>query len=792
MMKTMTRNIVLIVVAVLVAGCGLEAPIFGAATDNGPDWVPDAPEPYKVKGQVYGLPGAAISYFTPGGTLLEQFGASADVDGLFQSEFPGSTEYRNLVVRADAQPGAAVIFGLALRIPRNPDIYFDQVASYHLGGMSAATWGGTVPVANLPIFANLDDRSTTLTLVLLTRAAQQEIGLTSVSIPSINQALQILADQHGSAGTAVHDAGQMISRLLAASAANRHAPELFLFPAGDSFLNQAFLDAVAVDYTGDGHPDADTAAFDAILAAAASAEGVSLSACEGTGRVKVVFMADMRPGALDRNCNTINRFKVAKDEPGKRMYITGGMFTNPPTDATPSCGGGTTEHCLGADEWAEVNDMLGSWIPNQIPMRDDGEGGDATADDGIWTLVLEMPYIPVDASPEGKGVRLGYKYTWGYSGDGWGGTEEWSGNNRILEVSDRNGDGIVVRYDYFADETSNKNVANLFKGPCNGTAPWPEAALPGCETDVWENRIDVDGDCVADGFPSAGTVAPACKESDLPAIKEWSAAFVGGTGPVALASVTPGAGVNGGGFLVTVNGTGLRPGLAMAVSTPDGTFSSPIDGYLAADPSRIVLAAPPFVSGPAELTVTFNQMQEGASVPVTVKDTLTYQHGGLFPCALITPAAAQTPAQGTPAGQTYGGLAARVKTGTTAAWTPEGFAAELAVGPPCCAGDDPCPGELPSCFSVPDPRVSPEAWDFFPAAADPACAVDDGMDACGDGVVQFRGDVNVGLAGRHRAVARYTRDHGLSWDWCAIGGEGNWAGGAGFELKNSALLWAAE
>ncbi|MFH1529847.1 MAG: hypothetical protein ABIK09_03825 [Pseudomonadota bacterium] len=93
---------------------------------------------------------------------------------------------------------------------------------------------------------------------------------------------------------------------------------------------------------------------------------------------------------------------------------------------------------------------------------------------------------------------------------------------------------------------------------------------------------------------------------------------------------------------------------------------------------------------------------------------------------------------------------------------------------------------------MPDPRVSPEAWDFFPAAADPACAVDGGLEACGDGVVQLRGDVNVGLPGRHRAVVRYTRDHGLSWDWCAMGSEGSWAGGTGFDLKNSALLWAAE
>ena len=773
----------------LVASCGFEEAIFSAATDKGPDWVPDAPKPYKVKGQVYGLPGAAVDYYTPGGVLLDQFSASADGDGLFSSEFPGSTEYRNLVVKATAQPGSALVLGLALRIPRNPDIYFDQVASYHLAGMTAAAWPVNAPVANLPVFANLDDRSTTLTLILLAKAAIQEIGLTSVSIPSMNQALQTLADQYYGADTEVHAAGLMISRLLAAAAAHRHAPELFVFPTDGSLLNPAFLDAVSVDYSGDGHPDADTAAFDAVLAAVA--EAVTLSACEGTGKIKVVFMADMRPGSLDRNCNTINRFKVAKDEAGRRMYITGGMFTNPPTSATPACGDGVTEHCLTADEWAGVNDMLGAWAPNQVPMRDDGQAGDATAGDGIWTLVLEVPYISVTGLPGSRGVRIGYKFTWGFPGDGWGGTEEWSGNNRILELNDRNGDGIIVRYDYFGDETSNKFVANIFKGPCNGTAPWPEDVPAGCEADIWENRIDLDGDCTPDAYPSAGTVAPSCKESDLPSPAQYAAAFIGGEGAVTLAGMTPGAGVNGGGFLVTVNGTGLRAGLSMAVTSPDGTYSAPIADYLAADPSRLVFTAPPFVDGDADLTITFNQTVDGASVPVTVKEPLGYLNGGLFPCALVAPATVQAPSAGTPAGQIYGGMAARLETGTPAEWTPEGFFVEFALSPPCCSGDDPCPGDLPSCFSVPDPRVSPEAWAFFPAAADPACAVSEGLDACSAGVVQLRGDVNVGLAGRHRAVARYTRDHGLSWDWCALVADGAWAGGANFDLKNSALLWAS-
>jgi hypothetical protein len=105
---------------------------------------------------------------------------------------------------------------------------------------------------------------------------------------------------------------------------------------------------------------------------------------------------------------------------------------------------------------------------------------------------------------------MAYKFTWGSEGKGWGGTEEFPGNQRILELNDVNGDGLVVRFDHFADEASNKDKSNGLPpnlGGC-GELKWPGQVREGCITDVLERQVDLDGDCQVDGWPSSGTTAP--------------------------------------------------------------------------------------------------------------------------------------------------------------------------------------------------------------------------------------------------------------------------------------------
>jgi alpha-amylase/alpha-mannosidase (GH57 family) len=68
--------------------------------------------------------------------------------------------------------------------------------------------------------------------------------------------------------------------------------------------------------------------------------------------------------------------------------------------------------------------VLGSWIPNRVALRDDGEHGDARAEDGIWTLKVELPV----------GEEIQYKFT--NSGDEglWNPGDESPGRNRNLLI----------------------------------------------------------------------------------------------------------------------------------------------------------------------------------------------------------------------------------------------------------------------------------------------------------------------------------------------------------------------
>lgn len=107
--------------------------------------------------------------------------------------------------------------------------------------------------------------------------------------------------------------------------------------------------------------------------------------------------------------------------------------------------------------------LLGSMTPNQPgwEMFDDGTHGDEVAGDQVFTITYKLP----------EGMRIFYKYTWGKVGERWTGTEEWPGNNRLLEVKDINGDGYVWRHDNAKDEAYNKDKVNQYLGG-TGTVTW--------------------------------------------------------------------------------------------------------------------------------------------------------------------------------------------------------------------------------------------------------------------------------------------------------------------------------
>lgn len=794
------KTCALLIVA-LAAGCGFEQPILNSATEKGPDWVPDAPDPYLVKGQVFALPNAPVDFYAPTGTPLGAYAATSDAEGGFESQFPGSTGYRNLVVVAS--DGPVRIFGLAVEVPRNLDIYYDpQDGSvggqpfYHLAGMANAHWRQDLPPESINhasnrVMSNLDDRTTAVTLIMLRNVFENGKSLSSVSVASTNQALEILARSIAMDLTGpVYDLYLQVARLLAASAGDRFLPPVFLFPDSTGvFLNPEFLLAAAMDFTGDGHPDFFTLPFENALGAAAAE--IELLACEPAGTITTVFMVDLTEGNRDPNCTAINPFKIATDEAGKRMFIVGGMKTDDPDALTPVCAGAKKDDCITKAEWAEVNAAFGGWSPNTVPMRDDGEGGDSVAGDNIWTIVIDLPYIKVGTGAEQrKGVRIGYKYTYGFPGQAsWGGAEEWPGNHRLLELADVNGDGLIVRYDYFGDEASNKAKDNTNKGLCVGTLnPWPEQASPGCFSDTHENQVDTNEDCIPDSFVSAGAVAPACDE---PGSKIWpvKGSFEVSDAVPTIASVLPAAGKNGGGFLVQILGADFRPAPSLSIevnTAADMTVSNNmlpgVPGFLAMDPGRLLFSAPRFPAKEANVVVI-----HAAGEPA--KAGLSFTVSGTAPCSLLFPGQMPDAAVSVPSGvvdkDSYPvfGLLALEDPSTMPA-----LRVELGLSPACCNDSDVCPVGYPPCYDLPDPTYEP-GWVFVPMDEADDCPEEAGAD-CSAGQVYVGKLVPPVEKARFRYAVRYTEDYGQSWDYCDLPeASGAYGNDDGFALKNAGTMW---
>lgn len=224
-------------------------------------------------------------------------------------------------------------------------------------------------------------------------------------------------------------------------------------------------------------------------------------------RVPLVFQVDMNPG-LTRNCVDTRPDAWlepgALEDPTATPWLVGGVHVE-----TPICGAERVAHCLTHTERDALHAALGEWQPNRVAMHDDGAEGDAVAGDGVYAVTLEVPYWDPADAPDLAGVRLGYKYTWGHAGDLWTGTEEWPGNQRVLELVDVNGDGRIVRRDLFGDETTNKDRQNLrepARGGCGVVVFEQERVTTpefgDCVMDSREAQIDTDGDCELDAWPA--------------------------------------------------------------------------------------------------------------------------------------------------------------------------------------------------------------------------------------------------------------------------------------------------
>jgi hypothetical protein len=248
-----------------------------------------------------------------------------------------------------------------------------------------------------------------------------------------------------------------------------------------------------VDYTGDGTADVTTTAFDTLLGQVAplyKPEG-----CPDDTRIRLVFTVDFNQGCISGSCGPLNRFLWTTDKPGKHMYFVGWV------------------HKESGIQDPAVGKMLGNSVPNVVPMYDDGTNGDETASDGIYTIYFDVPRDPAGVMK----LRIGYKYTWGFQGQPWSGSEEWPGNSRIIQVDDMNDDGFVYRRDVYQDEASNKDKANL-NPRGDGTLGW-DTDLRGCGIPEAREQTFVNVSpgnmCTCSGSfytpPNLGTINSACQ-----------------------------------------------------------------------------------------------------------------------------------------------------------------------------------------------------------------------------------------------------------------------------------------
>ncbi|MCB9639772.1 MAG: hypothetical protein H6727_12835 [Myxococcales bacterium] len=489
-------------------GCGLEALIGGGFSNIG-----DVPKPPEIKpvtkltGTANGLASADISIRAASASIAT---GKADGNGAFEIELPQGTDFNNLIVEA-------VSGGIVLRtiVPS--------------AKQEVTTDAGT-----------LDAKSTASTLIV--EALLSTRGLEVVNYPA--QGIELLLKRANEASDKEVTQFQVVVQKLLDFAkqasqpifrSTRYRPATGNDPplVEQSGINPDALGS-GTDYCapGEGLPtecgdgaEKDSTAFDKLLALAF--QKLTLPTCTYGEKIRVVFTLTVNQNAKDGNCSVINQFKHAKRYGGAsceqcKVYITGGV------------------HKDSAINDPRLTNQLSNWEPNKIQMYDDGTNGDLVAGDGVWTytMLLDAPKQTGQSCQQisdcgGKAtcfnnqcietVRIGYKYTYGLYSDVWGGTEEFPGNQRLLEIVDQNGDGFVARHDNFADETSNKDRVNTlqvkgatglicFQEPSPDTCgqPDPRKNHPDCGCrvdqngdgipDVRERPTDWDQDCTIDGY----------------------------------------------------------------------------------------------------------------------------------------------------------------------------------------------------------------------------------------------------------------------------------------------------
>ena len=469
------------ILALLFTGCGLD-PLLFSTTDESPLPVLPSVQPNVLAGYVTSLPGAKVHLVGPSGQEVTP-PVVATEQGAFSFELPGNSDFTGLHVVAES--GTTQLWALAPTITPQESV---------LNGIR------TIPMDQVPGMEDFTTESTALSFILLHRsggiplASETLLSASSSALDGINEVPELVVFT------------EMVQKILEATDKDMGGESPFdpswTGSPATSPLRDAFL-VEGVDYAGDEALETTNSPFNEALKAAS--EALSFDTCTAQDWIRVAFMVNLNSGLQDGNCDPLDPHLWASEGNGKQVFFTGGIHLD-----TPQCTVESTGSCIASHVSDAAHLELAAWEPNVVPMYDDGTHGDPVAGDGIWTRTFVLPWIPLEGDASSRGVRVGYKYTYGQPGALWTDTEEWPGNQRILEIADLDGDGVVVRYDYFGDEASNKDKKNLLSfanGGC-GSNKWPEEMSDNCHSDVWENGNGFEGNCGGDTTPPMPTVAP--------------------------------------------------------------------------------------------------------------------------------------------------------------------------------------------------------------------------------------------------------------------------------------------
>ena len=464
----MVRKILLLCSLLFIFSCGVESLLFNGISSNTPK-DPGSVESRYIAGITPVFKSGSADLLSSSGESIAIKSGSIDSEGKFIIELSSKIDLSNAIVYLKS--GNRVLLYIFPKLNKAKTIEESRDEAFRVKQIE-------VPV---------DERSTAASIMVIEKLRSSGTSLSTMSYCAVKGANSQIYSKFDTAGSESNKVLTMVSKIIGSGNESDSGSIMFDIvgylkdSSARSILSEEFLKNNNVSYS-DGDNKSVTPFEEQVEKSFSEFDFV---AKYDETKLTTVITANINEGLVDSNGNTINPYKWATKKDGAKMYIALGIHKESPIQ----------------DE--KLNqEVFHNWKPNTVQMYDDGTNGDEVAGDNIWTITFVLPV----------GLRIGYKFTYGLGGDIWTGTEEWPGNQRILEIKDVNGDHFVTRYDSFGDETTNKDKANqlLPSRGGTGTVDWTTDADKDGIPDAQERQQDSKGNKLpVDQWKSPSKVFPA-------------------------------------------------------------------------------------------------------------------------------------------------------------------------------------------------------------------------------------------------------------------------------------------